>query len=282
MNQQQVHVLAALAALVLGLAPTTRADNAAPASLDRGFRFLYDLDFKGGQQEFVAWQRQHPADPQGFSAEAAGLLFAEFERLGILESQFLTNDDSFLARREFKPDAGVHTRFEAALQRAESLAQASLAKESQSREALFALTLAAGLRADYAALIEKRNLPSLSYARQSAQWGEKLLAVQPDCFDAYLASGMSKYLVGSLIAPLRWLLQLGGYTADKQKGLKELQMTAEHGRYLAPFARILLAVAWVREKDTPRARELLVGLQREFPNNALFGHQIERIDRAKH
>ena len=51
------------------------------------------------------------------------------------------------------------------------------------------------------------------------------------------------------------------------------------GHLLAPFARILLAIAYVREKDSSRARELLLGLQREFPDNTLFGRELARLDK---
>jgi hypothetical protein len=57
-----------------------------------------------------------------------------------------------------------------------------------------------------------------------------------------------------------------------------LQLTAERGHYLAPFARILLAIAYVREKNKPRARELLVSLRDEFPQNPLFAQEITRLD----
>ena len=58
-------------------------------------------------------------------------------------------------------------------------------------------------------------------------------------------------------SPVRWFVRLGGVSGDKQVGLSELQLTAQRGHYLAPFARILLAIAYVREKDKPRAREML-------------------------
>jgi hypothetical protein len=83
-----------------------------------------------------------------------------------------------------------------------------------------------------------------------------------------------------MAAPVRWFLRMGGLPADKQGGIADLQMTAQHGHYLAPFARILLAIAYVREKDKPRAVELLSGLQREFPENTLFPRQIERLQRS--
>ena len=98
-----------------------------------------------------------------------------------------------------------------------------------------------------------------------------------DCYDALLATGFSKYIIGSMAAPVRWVLRMGGLPADKQGGIADLQTAAAHGHYLAPFARILLAIAFVREKDKPRAVVLLSGLQREFPGNTLFARQIEHL-----
>src|SRR5437867_13411788 len=67
-------------------------------SLDHGFRLLYDLDFTQAQEEFAAWERQHADDPVGPTAQAAGFLFSELHRLGILESQFYVKDAAFAAR----------------------------------------------------------------------------------------------------------------------------------------------------------------------------------------
>ena len=140
------------------------------------------------------------------------------------------------------------------------------------------MTLSSGLQADYAALIEKRNMASLKYTRDANEWADKLLAVDPDCYDARVATGFSKYIIGSMAAPLRWVLRLGGVSGDKKQGIVELQMTADHGRYLGPFARILLAIAYVRDKDNARAREVLAALRDEFPKNPLFAREIARLD----
>jgi len=247
-------------------------------SLDSGFHFLYDLDFARAHEAFAAWQQQYPDNPMGPVCEAAALLFSEFNRLGVLESQFYQDDKAFDSRRQFEPDAEVRMRFNAALDQAESRALAQLAKDAKNRDALFAMTLASGLRADYAALIEKRNLASLHFTKQATGWAQQLLVVDPHCYDAHLATGISQYIVGSMSAPVRWLVRLGGVSGDKQAGIQELQVTAEHGQYLAPFARILLAIAYVREKDKPHARELLVALQADFPENPLFGREISRLD----
>jgi hypothetical protein len=40
----------------------------------------------------------------------------------------------------------------------------------------------------------------------------------------------------------------------------------------------LLAIAYVRDKDKLRARDLLVSLRDEFPRNPLFAQEIARLD----
>lgn len=248
--------------------------------LDRGFSGLYNLDFAGAQKDFSAWQTEHPDDPVGPVSEAAGLLFSEFNRLGVLEAQFYENDDAFADRPKLTPDPILRDRFEAAIGRSENLAHARLGKDAKDRDALFALTLSSGLQADYAALIEKRNLASLHFTREASASAQQLLAVCHDCYDALLATGFSKYIIGSMAAPVRWILRLGGLSADKQGGIADLQTTAEHGHYLAPFARILLAIAYVREKDKPHALQLLTGLRQEFPGNTLFPREIAHLQAA--
>jgi hypothetical protein len=253
------------------------ATTSAPSALDQGFTGLYNLDFAGAQEDFTRWEKQHPDNPMGPVSEAAGFLFSEFNRLGVLEAQFYVNDSAFEKRTKLNADPEVRERFQAAITRAEQLARARLTKDSKDRDALFALTLCSGLQADYAALIDKRNLTSLHYTKQASASAQELLAVCHDCYDARLATGFSKYVIGSMAAPVRWLLRMGGLPADKQGGISDLQTTAEHGRYLAPFARILLAIAYVREKQKDRALEVLSGLQREFPANTLFPREIARL-----
>ena len=255
--------------------------STAVSPLDRGFNGLYNLDFDGAQQEFGAWQKMHPEDPMGPVSEAAGFLFSEFNRLGVLEAQFYENDSAFADRPKLSPDPALRGKFQDAIGRTENLARARLAKDSKDRDALFAVTLSSGLQADYAALIEKRNMASLHYTKQASTSAQELLAVCHDCYDALLATGFSKYIIGSMAAPVRWLLRMGGLPADKQGGIADLETTAEHGHYLAPFARILLSIAYVREKDKTRAIELLAGLQREFPANSLFSRQIAHLRSSK-
>jgi len=283
-NSGLVTTVAALC-LCIVLCPRASAEDipgrGGTSPLDRGFTGLYNLDFAGAQKDFAAWQQQHPDDPVGPVSEAAGLLFSEFNRLGVLEAQFYENDKAFADRPKLAPDPALHDRFQAAIGHAERLAHVRLVKNPQDRDGLFAMTLCAGLQADYAALIEKRNFASLRFTKEASASGQQLLAVCHDCYDALLATGFSKYIIGSMAAPVRWILSLGGLPSDKQGGIADLQTTADHGHYLAPFARILLAIAYVREKDKPRALALLTGLHDQFPGNTLFPREISRLQSGR-
>jgi hypothetical protein len=283
-NSTDARVRALVTMLFLSMVISATAEvAAAPApvstALDRGFVGLYNLDFAGAQRDFNAWEAEHPDDPVGPVSEAAGCLFSEFNRLGVLEGQFFDNDENFAARSKLSPDPVVHVHFQSALDHAQLLAHTRLSKDANDRDALFALTLASGLQADYAALIEKRNLASLHYTKEASAWAQQLLSICSgnECSDVLVATGFSKYIIGSMTAPVRWLLRMGGLPGDKQGGIADLQTTAEHGHYLAPFARVLLAIAYVRDKDKTRALELLSALRAQFPGNTLFPREIARL-----
>jgi len=245
--------------------------------LDSGFHSMYDLDFADAQQRFTAYQHDNPNDPMGSVAEAAGLLFSEFDRLGVLQSQMFLKDASFEAVNHLVPDPAVQAKFERAIQRSQAMIQERLATNGSARDALLAAALSSGLEADYLALIQKQNMAALRYTRQATDYAERLLAVCPDCYDAYVATGISQYLIGSRAAPVRWILRASGFAGNKGEGIRELQMAAQHGHYLAPFARILLTIAYLREKQPQQAKRLLVDLRAEFPRNSLFARELERL-----
>jgi hypothetical protein len=157
------------------------------------------------------------------------------------------------------------------------MADLNISRSPNDHRALFAKVLAGGLRGDYTALIEKRNLAALSSMKVSRAMAERLISEDPSYYDAYLAVGVENYLLGLNPAPVRWILHMTGAETDKGSGLTKLQLTAEKGHYLAPFARLLLAVAALRDHDRNKARNLLNGLAEEFPLNPLYRRELNRI-----
>jgi hypothetical protein len=267
--------LVAAAALLLSWPVACQAQES--VSLDAGYRDMYNLEFGSAHRIFHAWAQAHPDDPVAPASDAAAYMFSEFRRLHILESDLFVDNDAFEHRQKRSPDPGVKLAFEKELDTAEKLANGILERSPQDHDALFAKIMVNGLRGDYAALIEKRNLAGLGYMKTSRALAERLLSADPSYYDAYLASGVENYLLGISPAPVRWILRLGGARTDKIRGIQELQMTATRGHYLAPYARLLLAVAALRDKDRATARVLLRGLAREFPQNPLYAMELARI-----
>ena len=149
-----------LIALLLCLGTTASATAPSPR-LEQGYRDMYNLDFATAHEIFVGWQVAHPEDPLGFVSDAAAYLFSEFDRLHVLQTELFTNDRSFDKRSKLPPDPAAKAAFNQALAKADQLVAQVLARSPQDRNAMFSEILADGLRSDYAALIEKRNLASL-------------------------------------------------------------------------------------------------------------------------
>jgi hypothetical protein len=262
---------------LLVIALFTVPASAVVCNVDSGYRQMYNLDFLGAHRTFLSCETERPSDALPHVSNAAAYLFSEFDRLHILEVELFTDDSRFDARAKPKPDPAVRDAFMAELAQVERLTQPVLAANPNDRDALLAQVLANGLRSDYAAMIEKRNFASLGYMKTSRQLAQRLLQLDPSCYDAYLAVGVENYLLGINPAPVRWFLYLGGAETDKDAGIERLRLTAAHGRYLAPFARLLLAVAALRNHDPNTARSLLTALSRDFPNNQLYGRELARI-----
>ena len=248
-----------------------------PSDLNAGFQQMYNLDFAGAHDTFQKWEQLHPDDPMGPVSNAAAYLFSEFNRLRILEFDLFTQDENFVKRPKLAPDPAVRKDFESELVRGDQIANQKIAASPQDKQALLALVFANGLRSDYAGMVEKKNLAALNYSKASRVVAEKLLAEDPTCFDAYLAVGVENYLLSLHAAPIRWLLRMSGAQTDKEEGIAKLKLTAEKGHYLAPFARLLLAVAALRDKDQHTAHALLAGLSNQFPQNDLYRKELARI-----
>jgi hypothetical protein len=270
--------LITLAASTAWSADTTRD----PADLDQGYRQMYNLQFDDAHRTFHEFERQHPSDALGPASDAAAYLFSEFDRLNILHSEFFADNTSFLTLHKPSADPAAKRSFESALARARALADSAPAKSSSppqagSNESLFAQVLCFGLHSDYLALIEKRNLAALGELKDGRVLAERLLALDPTFYDAYLAVGVENYMLSLKPAPLRWFLRAAGAETDKQQGLDRLRQTAEKGRYLAPFARLLLAVAALRDNDIARARQELAWLSAAFPRNRLYSEELAKL-----
>ena len=245
--------------------------------IDAGFRLLYELKFPEARGMFQEWEYRHPAEALGPAAEAASYLFQEFDRQGVLTSEFFLDDNRLLGGIAGAPDPRLRDLFGAAVKKAQTLANIRLKSNPQDADALFALTISAGMLADYSSLIEKRQIEGLRLTREADTVAKNLLVVAPSAADAYVALGAANYILGCLPVYKRFLIRFGGFHGDRALGMQQMQLTAARGHYLRPFAKLTLGLAALREKQWDLARGQFEQLTAEFPANAKFAHELAKL-----
>ena len=263
-----------LAVAVCSLALTAPAQTPIDETFDR----LYNFDFQGAHKILDSYIAAHPEEPLPYSVRAAADLFYELDRLGILESEFLADDNRIIDKRKLRPDPTVRENFLTALHDAKTRADRVLASNPDDRDALFAMCISQGVATDYMALVEKRQMNSLSSAKRSNSYAQRLLKVDPKFYDAYLTAGFSEYLLGSLPFFVRWFVHFDNVDGSKQRGKDNLMLVAEQGHYLKAFAKILLSIIYLREKNPQESRRLLAELARDYPANPLIHNEMAKLD----
>lgn len=268
--------------LVLFLFFTTlrAAMASAPLSgtpLNNGYYDMYNLDFAGAHREFQSWMSSNPQDPMGPAADAAAWLFGEFDRLHVIDVQLFADQSRFDSRKRLTPDPKVRQAFDDRAAQADRLADAALQRNPKDAMAYYVKTLVCGMRSDYALMIDKRDIAALNLSKQASSYSQQALALEPTLYDAYLATGVENYMLSLKSAPVRWILNLTGAMTDREEGIRLLRLTAAKGHYLAPFARMMLAVAALRDNRKQEAKDILAALAKEFPQNTLYRFELERI-----
>ena len=222
--------------------------------LTAGFDLLYEQKFAEAREVFSSWESCNSEDPFGEVAVAASYLFEELHLQGVLTSDFFLNEKRFLHGIDGRPDPERMSHFREALARARELARERQKTNSGDGEALFALTLAAGMESDAESILQKKHMSALKRVKEANEYAKRLLAQHPDTADAYIAPGIANYIIGSQSAGTRFTLLFGGIHGDKKLGMEQLAKTAENGLYLKPLAKIVIALPNAVKNRTPRPK----------------------------
>jgi hypothetical protein len=239
---------------------------------------MYDFDFPGSHQVLDQYISAHPLEPLPYGFRASAYLFSELHRLGILESEFLSDDEKIAEKKKkLEPDPDTRRKFLQAVSDAENRANAVLKVNPNDKDALFALCVSQGVSTDYMAFVEKKQIASLGLAKKSNTNAQRLLKVDPKFYDAYLTTGVSEYMLGSLPFFVRWFVRFDNVDGNKQKGIERLEIVSREGHFFRPFSKILLGIIALREKRPRDAQRLLSELSREFPGNPLFRKELTKV-----
>ena len=251
---------------------------AEPVTVDDALRSLYNFDFPAAHAALNSYIAVHPQDPLPYAFRGAAYLFSELDRLGALESEFLIDDDRLVEKTRPQPDANVRKQFLQSLEDAQKRAETTLKTNPNDHDALFAMCVVSGVSTDYMALVEKRQMGSLSSARRSNAYAQRLLKLDPKFYDAYLTAGFSEYMIGSLPFFIRWFIHFDNVDGNKQRGVQNLELVAREGRYLGPLAKVFLGIIDLRERKPQEARRLLAELAHDYPRNPLYRKELDKLN----
>lgn len=242
-----------------------------------GFEHFYSMEY---EQAIAVFQKEiaaRPNDPAGYNHLAQALLYREMDRAGALESELVTGNNPFLRRGKIAASPAEQKRFDDAIARAIALCEARVQANAGDVEAVYLLSVAHGLEANYNFLVRRLWRESLKQFTLSRKLSMQVTAAEPQRVDAYLVQGVHDYIVGSL--PFGWKLLgfLIGFHGDKEGGLRTVERVAVHGDRNKFDAMIALAVAYRRERHAERAVPLLLELMRWFPRNYLFRLELVQM-----
>jgi hypothetical protein len=270
----------ALSGLLFLLFLTTRLFASTPLTgtpLNDGYHALYNLDFNAAHAHFQGWMKAHPEDPLGPASDAAAFIFNEFDRLGVLDIELFADDNRFTSRTRPPIDPAIKQGFNDRIAQAERLADTALQHNPKDANAFYVKAVTSGMQADWASLIDRHEYGAFKFSELASKYAKQALAINPTLYDANLAVGIENYMLSLKAAPIRWFLGMAGAGTNKAEGVRLLKLTAEQGHYLAPFARLMLAVGELRDGRTQSGKDILIGLSKEFPQNTLYQRQIARL-----
>lgn len=257
--------------------PLFAIDPLSGTPLNDGYHALYNLDFAAAHTHFQQWMTAHPEDCLGSTSDAAAYIFTEFDRLGVLDIELFADDGRFTSRTRPAIDPAIKQGFHDRIAQAERLADTTLQHNPKDANAFYCKAVSAGMQADWASLIDRHEYGAYKFSELASKYAKQALALNPTLYDANLAVGIENYMLSLKPAPIRWILGMAGAGTNKAEGVRLLKLTAEQGHYLAPFARLMLAVGELRDGRIQQGKAILIGLSQEFPQNTLYQRQIARL-----
>src|SRR3989442_9438926 len=246
------------------------AQQTAWAPYNSAFNHFYNLDY---DQAIAELEKALAAEPDSINLHnymAQCIQFREMFKVGALESELVTGNNSFLRRPKIDTKPEIEKRFFDEVQKALSLAEVRLKTNPNDTKALYALGVTYGLRGNWNFLVRKAWREALHDATTARKMCNRVSELDPNDYDARLVQGAHDYIVGSLPAFYKMLGFLVGFRGDKEKGIRTLHEVAKKGNANSVDAEVFLCAIYRREEKWKAAAPLLEDLIRRFPRNYLL------------
>lgn len=256
--------------ILAALSAPAAANPASEALRAKAADFTYNLDHADALAAFQQAVAVDPLDPGAHRGLAMSLW------LGITYRRGNMTVDDYLGRvstpnntQATPPPPDTAAVFSASIERAIALARQRLANSPRDPDAHYQLGAAVGLRASYTATVDGKVLGAFRAAREAYEEHEQVLTLAPQRKDAGLIVGTYRYIVATLVLPLRWAAYIAGFGGDGQRGLRLIEDAAAYGGENQADARFALLLLYNREKRYDDALAQLATLRTRYPRNRL-------------
>ncbi len=253
------------------------AARAQTAALPKGLDHFYNLEYDQAIEEFRRRIQAEPGSPEEHNHLAMAILYREMFRSGALETELVSGGNPFLRRPRMNPSAQDQQEFDQAIRKSMDLCRARLKARPADLDAMYALGVAHGLRANYNFLVRKAYLDALRDVTAARKLHNQVTDRNPSRIDARLVQGVHDYVVGSLPLRIRLLGFVAGFRGDKRQGIATLEDVAKRGELNRVDAEVLLCAIYRRERQPARAAPLLEDLISRFPRNFLFRFELAQM-----
>src|ERR1051325_1186107 len=255
-------------------------DEAGRARLDElraaGVEALYNLDYEGARRQFKEIVRlfpEHPAGPQFLAATLWTQTLNESRRL---QSSLYSSESFYNSKSEDAVDPRTVEQFRELTRQAAQLAKERLKANPRDVEALYFLGATEGLKAAFAAAVQRSFMSALRDGSSSVDRHREVIKLDPTYRDAELTIGLYDYVAGDSAVAIKLLASIGGVRGSKKRGLLTLERVAKEGRFARDDAKSLLLVLYKREKRYGDSLAISRELGAKYPRNYLY--KLETAD----
>ncbi len=243
--------------LLVLAAPAYPARSSVAPEMDKlvmaGIDGIYRMDFDAADAAARAAMALDPSYPHAYLGAAA----TDFIRYIYGPAQ---SDDRLVKSFEAKTDVAI------------AVAEAWLKAHPNDPQALLVLGSGYGIRARLA-LERHQYLKGWTNGSRSMKYIRASIKADPDLYDSYLGLGMFDYYVDTIPRFAGWLakIMLGG---SRERGLRELRLAAEKGRYARVAAQLILVEIDTQDEFGARnpadAVRLMTGIHAKYPDSAML------------
>lgn len=215
----------------------------------QGIDYAYNMAFDKALDRFDEIIRLDDANPHGHLLKAVSHYYI-----------YLVDMDNEVAADDFKNLAS----------QAIKIANKKLQADNSDIDALFVLGT---INMYMAAYYGENNswLRAYWYGKEGINFLQAVIEKNPQYYDAYLGLGLYHYYAAVMPKLVKAITFLLGVEADRMRGLHELQLAQEKGRYASVEAKFFLGYIYLYlEKDYQNALRSFKELCKRYPGNPIF------------